>query len=198
MNSYLNGSEFWIEKSSMFILTFFSCLLGTFNISEERRKLTSNAVWQTLKMGLHISDLCLLEPSKSTIKTSLSQAVRSRTSSAIFWKIGVQWQVITAWQELTLTISRSFKDMELRKHLIFKLIPAKEQAWLRHFFQFHHSVLVSVLVVHFFVIPGMRLMSFIADTCLLLTCLSLEVLMKQSGLFIRTGTHGFWISFNQI
>lgn len=134
MNSYLNGSEFWIEKSSMFILTFFSCLLGTFNISEERRKLTSNAVWQTLKMGLHISDLCLLEPSKSTIKTSLSQAVRSRTSSAIFWKIGVQWQVITAWQELTLTISRSFKDMELRKHLIFKLIPAKEQAWLRHFF----------------------------------------------------------------
>lgn len=44
MNSYLNGSEFWIEKSSMFILTFFSCLLGTFNISEERRKLTSNAV----------------------------------------------------------------------------------------------------------------------------------------------------------
>lgn len=98
MNSYLNITEFWIEKSSMFILTFFSCLLGTFNISEERRKLTSNAVWQTHKMGLHISDLCVLEPSKSTIKTSLSQAVRSRTSSAIFWKICVQWQVITAWQ----------------------------------------------------------------------------------------------------
>lgn len=46
-------------------------------------------------MGLHFSDLCLLEPSKSTIKTRLSQATWSRTSSAIFWEICVQWQVIT-------------------------------------------------------------------------------------------------------
>lgn len=43
-----------------------------------------------------------------------------------------------------------FKNMELRKHLIFKLIPAREQAWLKHFFQYHHSVLMtSALVVHF-------------------------------------------------
>jgi len=46
-------------------------------------------------MGLYISDLRLLEPSKSTIKTCLGQATWSRTSSTILWEICVQWQVIT-------------------------------------------------------------------------------------------------------
>lgn len=103
-NPYLNIRILDWEMQYFHINFSFSCLLGTFNISEERRKLTSNAVWQTHKMGLHISDLCLLEPSKSTVKTCLSQAPWSRASSAIFREICVQRQVITftAQQELTL------------------------------------------------------------------------------------------------